>query len=788
MQSELRERERAKWDAINARARLKAQGRESVTEYGRALFQRHAEAVTVALGVLLEELLANPTKAGPHFAAWPLLLGVSDRGPRSLAAIALGVVIDQISQRPTQRKLSGDIGRALQDELMAGRIEKISPDLVRLIRKRKGRQALSDRKVLEQLRLDTSGWALADRVEVGGLMLQLILANTDLLEVVTTSRRGRLCKLMQATAAAQEIIEANPPRPWPARRLPMLVPPRQWEGMHGGGHLDNTSGLVRSRAGLKLDHLQGQALAPVLAAVNALQQQELRVDPWMVEMQRTAWDCNIRGLFPLTRDPKPEPPKPLEMLGPERYKEWLREKLEAQRDRRDGEGERTRIETAIRQCEEVAGLPIWFAYCADFRGRIYTSNRYATHQGPDWEKAAISFAQGEVCSVEAFEWMLKAAAGHWGIRANWDDRLRWGRTHLQEMVAAAEAPLDRLELWRDAKDPWQLLQLCRAIAQHVADPDSPATVPVRFDQTCSGIGIVSALVRDRRLARLTNIAGKSRQDLYQHVAYRLQHLLRLDLSNGNEKDQAGAQFWLDFGIDRGLCKGPVMTTIYGAQFLGIVEGLEAALHERKVGAHLSQWMGSRLGPARYLARKIGLLLGAELKSCMELQRWLRELSRTVLASGKPISWESPMGMPIRLGDLLDARTKVATLAHGNRRWRTWKDRAEKGELSARSTNRAITANFVHSFDAALCQLMVSRCGEQSTPLLTNHDCFATIPARAGWLHHTLHDELRSLYATDWLAEIAGQIKTGAGIRRVKAPPMVGDLAEGEIGQNPHCFS
>ena len=787
-QSESRERERAKWDAINARAKLKAQGREGATEYGRALFQQHAETLTVALGLLLEELLANPSKPGPHFAAWPLLLGVSDRGPRSLASIALGVVIDQISQKPTERKLAGDIGRALQDELKAGRIQQIDPGLVRLIRKRKGNQALSNSRILEQLRLDSSGWALADRVEAGGLMLQLILANTDLLEVVTTTRRGRPCRTVQATAAAEEVIASNPPRPWPARRLPMLVPPRPWEGMHGGGHLDNKQPLVRSRAGLKLDHLQGTDLAPVLQAVNALQRQELRVDPWMVETQRVAWDSNIRGLFTLTRDPRPEPPRPTELLGPEAYKAYQRERLEAQRDRNDGATERSRIEQAIRQCEEVAGLQIWFAYCADFRGRIYTSNRYATHQGPDWEKAAISFAQGEQCSVEAFEWMLKAAAGHWGVRGNWDERGRWGREHLQQMCAAAEAPLDRLELWRGAKDPWQFLQLCRAIAQQVADPSSTCTTPVRFDQTCSGIGIVSALVRDRRLAKLTNIAGKSRRDLYDHVAQQLQHLLRLDLSNGSEKEQARAAFWLDVGIDRSLCKGPVMTTIYGAQYIGIVDGLVRALEERNAGLNLAQWGSGYLAPARYLARKIGVLLGAELKSCIELQQWLRGVSRTVLAAGEPICWTSPMGLPLRLGDLLDARTNVTTLAHGNRRWRTWKDRAEEGELSARSTNRAITANFVHSFDAALCQLMVSRCDEQGAPLLTNHDCFATIPARAGWLHHTLHDELRSLYATDWLAEIAGQIKAGAGIRRVKAPPMVGDLAEGEIGQNPHCFS
>lgn len=787
-QREERERQRAKWDAINARAKLKAQGNESITEYGRILFEQHAETVTVALGLLLEELLANPNKPGPHFAAWPLLLGVTDRGPRSLASLALGVVIDHISQEPEQRSLAGAIGRTLQDELKAGRLEKASPDLLRLVRRRKGIRALSQKHVLEQLNLDATGWTHPQRVEVGQLLLQVILTNTDLVEASTRVRRGRCHPTVRPTAMALELIKANPPRPWPAKRLPMLVEPRPWEGMYGGGHLDNDQPLVRSRAGLDLSHLDDQGLAPVIKAVNTLQRQELRVDRTMVQLQRTAWDHNIRGLFPLQRDPLEAPPRPQEHVGPEAFKAWQRQVLAAQHDRSEGAKMRGRIEEAIRQCEEVAGLPIWFAYCADFRGRLYSSNRYATHQGPDWEKGVINFGQGERCSVEAFEWLLKAAAGHWGIRGSWATREQWGREHLPEMVAAAEAPLDRLELWRDAKDPWQFLQLCQAIARQVAEPNSPCSTPVRFDQTCSGIGITAALIRDRRLARLTNLTGSTPKDLYGHIAEQILRQLQLDLSNGTEKAQRSAEFWLQFGVDRGLCKGPVMTTIYGAQYLGLVDGLVAALQERKPGLGLGQWETAYLMPSRYLAKKFRGLLAVELKSCLALQTWLRDTSRLVLAQGKPLQWTSPMGMPLRLGDQLDARSTVATLTQGKRRWQAWNDEAAAGELSARTTNRSITANTVHSFDAAFCQIIVSICGEHKAPLLGNHDCFATIPARAGWLHHTLHDQLRSLYATDWLALMHAEIAAAARVKGIKRPPVVGDLCHGEIGHNGHCFS
>ncbi len=787
MQREKREQERAKWDAVNARARLKAQGRESVTEYGRALFRENAERVSIALGLLLEELLENPAKPGPHFSAWPLLL-VVERGPRSLVSIALGVVIDHISQRPDQRKLAAAIGLALQDELRANRIDQRNKDLARLIKKREGGKALASRRVLEALRLDFNGWAPGERVEVGNLLLQVIHANTELIEFKAVARGSRLRTTVQPTAAALEVIAANPPIPWPARRLPMLVPPRPWSAMTGGGHLDNTQPLVRSRAGLDLSYLQGEGLAPLLKSVNTLQGQELRLDGAMVRLQREAWDHNIRGLFSVTRDPLPMPPRPEQRVGPEAFKDYQRERLRAQRDRCEGASERNRIEQAIRQCEEVADLPVWFAYCCDFRGRIYSSNRYATHQGPDWEKAAVCFGQGDPCSVEAFEWLLKAAAGHYGIRGSWQARLQWGRSNLQQICAAADSPLDRLELWRDAKDPWQFLQVARAIAGQVADPNSPCPIPIRFDQTCSGIGIAAALLRDRRVARMTNIVGKTPHDIYGHIADEVTRLLRLNLSNGTDRDRQMAEFWLAFGVDRNLAKGPVMTGVYGAQFHGTVDGLVAVLQERNSGVPLGQWESHYLGPARYLARLFSLVIGAELKSCLDLQRWLRETSRRVLSKGHPLRWTNPVGMPIQLGEELDLRSPATTLVHGTRRWRTWKDEGEPGELSARATNRAITANTIHAFDAALCALIISRCGDQCAPLLTNHDCFATIPARAGFLHHTLHDELRGLYATDGLAELAAEIAGTTKVSGIKPPPCVGDLCHGEIGGNQHCFS
>lgn len=767
-----------------ARARLKQQQRESATEYGRALFQAHGEKVALALEQVIGKAINREQVAGPHYAGLLHLMELCDKGPKPIAAVALGAVLDKVSQRSGYRAMANAIGRAIEEEIRVLPVEDRGSDLLRIGRRRHGRQLASPQR-LRELRVEVQPWDARQRFEVGALLLELVLAETQLLSVANA--QGRRGKQLVPNPVVAEIIAAHPPTPHRARRLPMLVPPRPWEGMTGGGHLDNTEPLVRSRQGLSLAYLEGH-LDGALRVVNALQKQPLEIDRWMVTQQRIAWDANLRGLFPVLRDPIEAPPKPQELVGPEAFKAWQRQVLEAGRDRSVNRPVRERIEKAIRQCEQVAGVPCWFAYALDFRGRIYTSNRYATHQGPDWEKAAVVSRNGQPCDDRAADWILKAAAGHWGINGSWEARLTWARERIEWMLAAAEEPLDRVHLWRDAKEPWQFLSCCRALQLWLEDPTQPIGQLIRLDQTTSGPGIVAALTRDRTIARATNLIGTTRHDLYSEVAEEVARLVRMDLEAGDAKEQRMAGFWLERGITRAMAKGPVMTSIYGAQMLGIAEQLVSFLDEAEGEVSLSKLEKERLLPCRYLSRRFGLVLGARLKAALELQAWLRNASRQCLSKNIPLQWTSPMGLPIQIGRPLGSTSRISTLLNGRRRWQTLLDRPKEGELSARETSRGVMANVVHSFDAAFAWAVVCNGADRGFDVLPNHDCFAVPPCHAGWLHATLHQQLCEFYKPEWLAEMSAEIGTAAGLLGMKPPPMVGDLEPGEIGQNPYCFS
>lgn len=768
------------------RKALQEAGREGATEYGRALFREYVEVVSDAIEALFGRLLRGQAPAGRHYCAIPALLVFAERGMRPAAALALGVVIDQLSRRRTFKEVAKLIGKEIEDEARALSIQAADGDLLRLLKKRAGkRKDIVGQKVMQQLRLHAEPWSAADRTHVGGLLLDLVVGATGLVRVTKVRNHEDI----EPTEEALAIIKANPPRPLPAKRLPMLVPPREWQGIYGGGHLGSEAPLVSSRKPIDLGVYEQADLGLQLQVVNALQRQTMTVDPWMVEVQRQAWDSNVRGLFPVQRDPMAAPAQPEKGAPREEWAKWHQQKAAAWGDEATGRRARVRIEECLRQCESVASRPVWFAYDLDFRGRVYSSNRYATHQGPDQEKGAISFAAGLPCNEEGFEWLLKAAAGHYGLsKKSWEERLQWGRSHLEMICSVAEEPLERLELWRGADDPWQFLQAARAIRQWLQDPSEPIGCPVRMDQTCSAVGICSALLRDKRLARSTNLVGGTRHDIYGVVAERVTLLLRREIEAGFGVGGKHAAFWLDFGVDRALMKAPVMTSVYGASHFTLVDGLVAALEERGGRAELWQLQAQELAPARYLAKVIKQALQLEVQACLDLQAWLKQVSAAVIKTQNPLRWTSPSGWPMHLGQEMQDTVNTGTQLTGKPRVRSRHREAKEGELSANATNRGITANLVHSFDAALCHLVVSRAGEQRVQVLTNHDCFAAVPANAGWLHRELHYQVRELYKTDWLAEIAAEIGRRSGLDALPPSPPPGDLCPGEIGQNPYCFS
>ena len=66
-------------------------------------------------------------------------------------------------------------------------------------------------------------------------------------------------------------------------------------------------------------------------------------------------------------------------------------------------------------------------------------------------------------------------------------------------------------------------------------------------------------------------------------------------------------------------------------------------------------------------------------------------------------------------------------------------------------------------------------------MLTNHDCFATRPADATFLHQALLQELRYLHMPNWLQIIREEVSNNAGVRLPK-PPYKGNVCLARLAE------
>ena len=782
---------RAKEAAISQARRLKEMGKESALSYGQRLFKITLQALTRHLNDEFAAFATAPTKAR----RWGNVMPTFDvfRGPEHIAAIALVAGIDQLSRKQRYPTFCQNLGTAIERETRLMTLERTSRlEMRHLMRQGMSRAAMAKAETMMKLGAYQPRWTDRQRLDVGAFLADALIQSTELF-AVKMHRVGRhLARVVVPSKQALEFIQASRTPAWSAPQSAMVCQPVPWFELWGGGYLGNMECLIRvpiqdAEDQVKAtEHYRQADMNWLLGLVNWQQATPVHISGEMISIARTAWEGGFDGLWPCSRVPMAIPERLGNDPDPAELKARNRLASMAYRDQEQNRPRRIKIERALQVAEGLRDRTVWQAYHCDHRGRLYSGNKYVTHQGPCHEKSFVSFDEKLPVGDDGIEWIFKAAAGHYGLgHSSWDERLRWGQENRERMLAAAEEPLDRLELWRGAKEPWQYLQLCRGLKEALETGCSG--VPIRFDQTTSGPGILAALVRDREVGRLCNLFGSTRRDLYSAVADKVRKRLQQDLEFGDTRQRTLAEIWLGRGIDRGLVKGPVMSVPYGGSYQSVCDKLVIALDEHLGFVPLDEFKLRVAMPSKYL----GSIVWAEMKEAVAsvnaVKKWLKQCCRELMRHDHPLRWHTPMGWPMLIADREVKRMKVQTWLYGQKVSMIMVDQPDDAPLSATQANKGLPANLIHSFDAAFCHVVISKAVDLKFQLLTNHDCFAVHPCNAGTLHKLLHEQFGLLYREDWLAAWRKEVQSGTGLT-LPAPPMIDTLAPGLIGTNDYLFS
>lgn len=465
--------------------------------------------------------------------------------------------------QPVARRVADEIGKSIYREFLAQRFQDLSPPLFNSIVREFEKSMTSDertiintfRKRYQQEGYAFELWGFGDVNKIGEFLFHQ-LAGLGFIERWSITRNNKVVKYVvlqeDVRSMSLDVIEhvANTPRVAGA----LIEPPLPW-GYHNVGGGFHTEEMQRLLAYAVQGKGEQEVPKRVIDSINALQAVAWQVNaPLLDIVQRAALAFDFGEVVSPECGPKPEFPGEED---PDVLKAW---KVAA--TRWYGEKKRRgvkylRLRKTFHEAAEVASCAsIWFAYYADFRGRLYSRASGINPQGSDIEKGLLRFAVGKpLRSPSAEFWFKVHGANKFGIdKVSLGERITWVDKHHENLLDIAADPL-RNRTWADADCPVQFLAWVLEYAEwHRYGKAFESHLPVSLDGSCNGLQNFSALLRDSVGGLETNLVpGDSPRDLYTAVAKKTTELLEA-MPPSPLRDA-----WLLHGINRKVTKRTTMT-------------------------------------------------------------------------------------------------------------------------------------------------------------------------------------------------------------------------------------
>ena len=194
-------------------------------------------------------------------------------------------------------------------------------------------------------------------------------------------------------------------------------------------------------------------------------------------------------------------------------------------------------------------------------------------------------------------------------------------------------------------------------------------------------------------------------DFYKRVAYRV---------------------WQDYPdlletpFARKYVKRPAMSYFYGARAGGFAKDKKGewqpfGMTEQVIDAGYT-------GPAKKLAEAIFNCIEKMLPRPKAVRDWLEKHAQS---TAKPLRWTTPLGLPV-INIYQSPQIKNHSVLVNGRRRSVKLVIGDKDGINKEKAANSITANFVHSADAAHLQLVALVAAESGINMVSVHDCFGTI--------------------------------------------------------------
>ena len=627
-----------------------------------------------------------------------------------------------------------------------------------------------------------------DAINIGMKMIDIVCSgNTDMFNYELKNVQGKTQRIISMTDEAWNEYEqceefAEIQRPF---LLPTLITPKPFAYVDGkvtGGYWHIDSPLFSRGTNAHTSADKSAASQQFLDSINLVQSTAWRVNPFILMVVDMLYGTGsttggvtqaCKQTTPSIDSDKYEALSKEERAAYHAKRNLIVEEIASSRGRHSAFTRKLAIAHIMAEFNEF-----YFPHFGDFRGRLYPMPAELTPQGDQVAKGLLQFAKGKKLGNSGLNWLKIHAANTFGMdKEPLANRVKWADDNLAMMAEVSSNPLTD-DRWNSADEPLPFLAVAREITEAVK-LDNPeefvSSIPVAMDGTCNGMQILSMMGRDQVGAQATNCTAKDeRFDLYATVAASVVEILKRDAI-----ECAISGEWLERLVTnpakgRKVVKRAVMTVPYGVTEKGISNQL---INDKHCQDFIS---GSRMAVSEVMTAAILESMTKVNGKAVEIMQYFQTVS-SVLASGSlPMTWYTPMGLKVTQAYNKTNRKKINTVLGQVYL------QIEDAEMGIDSGKQALSCapNIIHSFDAAMLQLTVTKLSEIGLDdFAMIHDSYGVHAGNVEELHVALRQAALDIFGSNVLAAFHeyAQSQTEAVIPQ---PPVLGEYDINEIVNAP----
>ena len=535
--------------------------------------------------------------------------------------------------------------------------------------------------------------------------------------------------------------------------------------------------LVKASNRRYLEELKnrGHEMKPVYDAVNIMQETEWVINKPIYEVILSLINTDSSlGHLPTNPQEIELPIKPVDIeTNKESLVQWKRQASLVYKERAKSKSKYIQVRQIIEEARLLLDRSFFYPYQLDFRGRIYPKPAMLSPQGADYSRALIKFKYGkQMKENNSFDDFAIAGAGLYGEvdKEDIQTRKEWVRERLDIFIGYAKEPLTNTD-WAKADKPFCFLAWCfelKDFAETDYDASFITTLPIQSDCSNSGLQHYSAMMRDEIGGKATNLVPSNKpEDVYRIVAQKVIMKLR-------DKTEPMAKQWLDYGIDRKLCKKPVMCLPYSLTQYSCRQYIQDHVEKEWKEKHKPHNFGTDLFKAtNYLTPIVWESINDVIVGAKEIMGFLKKVSRLVASENLPVCWTTPkpLNFPVQMMCYKKESKRVKTKMGDSIIKLSIQSDTE--EIDKRKTAQSICPNLIHSLDASCLMLAVIKAKDKGvTNFSLIHDSFGCVAPDVHKLSEAIREAFCEVYEQDVLTNWAMEMKQMLSDKNAKKFPHI----------------